>query len=109
MNKGGRRRADYVERDYDAGFADDADTSVTADRGVYFSADGRRRHEELLNVAHKKRRLKPQNLNDPLGAWIPVPEDQVDTTAENDDSETTDPVGGNKRKRYEGSVSLDFF
>ncbi|KAJ7152741.1 hypothetical protein C8R43DRAFT_1127191 [Mycena crocata] len=49
--------------------------TVVADRGIFFSSDGRRRKEELLNVAHKKRRLEPEELNDSLGHWIPVGED----------------------------------
>ncbi|KAK6985142.1 CxC2 domain-containing protein [Favolaschia claudopus] len=47
----------------------------TADRGIYLSYDGERRQEELLNVAHKKRRLDPSSLNDQLAHWIPIPED----------------------------------
>ncbi|KAJ7123795.1 hypothetical protein C8R43DRAFT_1135846 [Mycena crocata] len=48
--------------------------NVVADRGIYFSADGRRRKEELLNVAHKKQRLQPTEMTDSLGRWIPVPD-----------------------------------
>ncbi|KAJ7176163.1 hypothetical protein C8R43DRAFT_1084657 [Mycena crocata] len=47
---------------------------VVADRGIYFSSDGRRRKEELLNVAHKKQRLQPTDMQDSLGRWIPVPD-----------------------------------
>jgi hypothetical protein len=43
---------------------------------VYFSQDGQRRREELLNVSHKKRRLNPSNLSDALGSWIPTPEQE---------------------------------
>ncbi|KAJ7023232.1 hypothetical protein C8F04DRAFT_1193688 [Mycena alexandri] len=53
-------------------------TTVIADHGVYFSADGRRRQEEYLNVTHKKRRVQPSELADLYGHWIPVPEDGYD-------------------------------
>ncbi|KAJ7024932.1 hypothetical protein C8F04DRAFT_1269809 [Mycena alexandri] len=53
-------------------------TTVIADHGVYFSADGRRRQEEYLNVTHKKRRVQPSELADSYGHWIPVPEDGYD-------------------------------
>jgi hypothetical protein len=106
MNPGGRPRTNAIEKDYDTGFADDDDNTISADRGVYFSADGRRRHDVLLNVAVKRRKLKPANLDDHLAGWIPVPEDQVDTTLETDIPDTADPVAGDKRKRYESSVSF---
>ncbi|KAJ7887149.1 hypothetical protein B0H13DRAFT_2342514 [Mycena leptocephala] len=102
MNRGGRPRADAVPTDYDAGFTDEDETTVTADRGVYFSADGRRKQEILLNVSHKRRRLHPTGLDDRLATWIPVPEDTVDTSLA-DDSDIPDPVLGDKRKRYDGS------
>ncbi|KAJ6465540.1 hypothetical protein C8R47DRAFT_1235772 [Mycena vitilis] len=49
---------------------DDAAIHI-GDRGVYFSTDARRVTEELLNVRHKKRRVGPSDLNDPLAVWIP--------------------------------------
>ncbi|KAJ6459360.1 hypothetical protein C8R47DRAFT_1226636 [Mycena vitilis] len=100
MNRGGRPRVDAVERNFDAGFADEDEDTVTADRGVYFSADGRRRQDVLLNVAVKKRRLDPAGLKDGLASWIPVPEDEVDTNAE--DAEAS-AISGDKRKRYASS------
>ncbi|KAJ7832602.1 hypothetical protein B0H13DRAFT_1914961 [Mycena leptocephala] len=51
------------------------DTTLAADRGVYFSNDGRRRNVKLLNVAHKKRRINLSALDNALAEWIPVPED----------------------------------
>jgi hypothetical protein len=107
MNRGGCPRADAVPTDYDAGFADEDETTVTADRGVYFSADGRCKQEILLNVSHKRRRLHPTGLDDRLATWIPVPEDTVDTSLA-DDSDIPDPVLGDKRKRYDGSVRFFF-
>jgi hypothetical protein len=109
MNRGGRPRADAVPSDYDAGFADEDEATLIADPGVYFSADGRRRQDVLLNVSHKKRRLQPTGLDDPLAALIPVPEDQVDTSfAEEEEPDISDPVLGDKCKHYEGSVSFFF-
>ncbi|KAJ7188428.1 hypothetical protein C8R46DRAFT_1205581 [Mycena filopes] len=58
----------------------DANKEDTADRGIYYSADGQRRQAELLDVPHKKRRLAPTRLDDRLASWIPV--------QENDDSHT---------------------
>jgi hypothetical protein len=107
-NPGGRPRTNTVDKDYDAGFADDDNNTISADRGVYFSADGRCRHDILLNVAVKRRKLKPANLDDHLAGWIPVPEDQVDTTLETDAdaADMAELVAGDKRKRYESSVSF---
>lgn len=101
MNPGGRPRT-QPSIDFDVGIGDEEPTVVTADRGVYFSAGGRRR-EELLNVAHKKRRLLPSQLDDPLAQWLPVPEDSVEV--ENDLEELAPlPSAGNKRKRYDSLV-----
>ncbi|KAJ7165383.1 hypothetical protein C8R46DRAFT_1220512 [Mycena filopes] len=106
MNRGGRPRADAVESTYDVSFQEDqVDTTLTADRGIYFSADGRRRQEELLNIAHKKRRLEPTELDDRLASWIPVPEDTVDTTAgETNDAPDDNTATGEKRKQYSSSL-----
>ncbi|KAJ6493720.1 hypothetical protein C8R47DRAFT_1213989 [Mycena vitilis] len=59
--------------DVDVGYGEN--TGVVADRGVYISTDGNRRAAELLNVAHKKRRLNPENLHDAFAQWIPVQDD----------------------------------
>ncbi|KAJ7714666.1 hypothetical protein DFH07DRAFT_974405 [Mycena maculata] len=56
----------------------DAQNTLTADRGVHFSRDLNIRREELLNMAHKKRRLEPEHLQDPLAQWTPVLVDEVD-------------------------------
>ncbi|KAJ7711507.1 hypothetical protein B0H16DRAFT_1480292 [Mycena metata] len=110
MNRGGRPRADAAQQNYDVSFQhDQEENAVAADRGVEFSADGRRRQEFLLNVTHKKRRLEPTQLDDRLAFWIPVPEDQVDTGdggeagQDADDSDGENGVVGEKRKRYDGS------
>ncbi|KAJ7234341.1 hypothetical protein C8J57DRAFT_1531743 [Mycena rebaudengoi] len=74
-NRGGRPRRDSSPIDFSV--EDDVPDSmeVVADHGVYFSADGRRRDEEMLNVSHKKRRVKPSDLDDSFGLWTPVPDD----------------------------------
>ncbi|KAJ6495718.1 hypothetical protein C8R47DRAFT_974024 [Mycena vitilis] len=78
---------------------DTEDATVTGDRGIYLSADGNRRNEELLNQSHKKRRLKvkPSSLHDSLAQWIPVDNDADGET------ELLDSVSSAKRKRYTSS------
>lgn len=68
-SKNGLFRVDF---DHDNGDKED----TTADHAVYFSQDGQRRREELLNVSHKKRRLNPSKLSDALGEWIPTPDQE---------------------------------
>ncbi|KAK7045173.1 CxC2 domain-containing protein [Favolaschia claudopus] len=85
-----------VDDDYDG-----ATFTVTGDRGIYLSFDGQHRQEELLNVAHKKRRLEPTQLDDQLAHWIPIPDDNFDEhEAENLPPQTT--VLG-KRKEYQST------
>ncbi|KAK6993086.1 CxC2 domain-containing protein [Favolaschia claudopus] len=98
-----RREADdFVEGNDDERF------TVTADRGIYFTDDTRARQEELLNVAHKKRRLNPSHLNDQWAQWIPVPEDNRDDEDESvsqlPDLDTGEEgVRTGKRKEYVSS------
>ncbi|KAJ7793449.1 hypothetical protein B0H14DRAFT_2622840 [Mycena olivaceomarginata] len=109
VNRGGRGRKVVAKRSttlFIGTDENDQDTTLTADRGVYFSADGRRRKEELMNVAHKKRRVNPTELDDSLAVWTPVAleEEQFITdasTAETDNSAATTIPG--KRKTYESS------
>ncbi|KAJ7652310.1 hypothetical protein B0H17DRAFT_1214975 [Mycena rosella] len=78
MNRRGRPRTkNIVDIDED----NDYQNNFTADRGIYFSADGERRHEEVLNLRHKKRRLEPIELDDTLGQWVPVPDDDYEEDA----------------------------
>ncbi|KAJ7741465.1 hypothetical protein DFH07DRAFT_870169 [Mycena maculata] len=72
------RRAKFVDTDF--GGIDHGQSTRSADRGIYISADGQRRQEELLNVSHKKRRLEPQQLDDTYGEWVPVPEEGYEVT-----------------------------
>ncbi|KAJ7633682.1 hypothetical protein DFH06DRAFT_1140018 [Mycena polygramma] len=54
---------------------DNCAASRVADLGVYFSVDGQTRTEEISNVRHKKRRVGPSDLKDPLAEWIPGRDD----------------------------------
>lgn len=92
--------------DIDSGVGNSANTTLSADRGVYFSADGHRRRDELLNVTHKKRRIDPSKLNDQLATWIPVPEDSFDAGGDFSPEDKVEAEGGGKRRRYESSVCL---
>ncbi|KAJ7834491.1 hypothetical protein B0H13DRAFT_2426871 [Mycena leptocephala] len=72
MSRIGRHRyKNVIDLDDDDSFTE---VTVAADRGVYFSNDGLRRKAELLNAAHKKRRMNPADLDDALAQWIPVPD-----------------------------------
>jgi hypothetical protein len=83
--------------------------ALTADKGVYFSADGLRRQEELLNVAHKQRRVQPSELADSYGQWIPLPEDGDGADNGVNPVNSVSSVPGNKRKEYASSVRDSFF
>ncbi|KAJ7103991.1 hypothetical protein B0H15DRAFT_942026 [Mycena belliarum] len=78
-------------------------SNIVAARGIYVSTDGVRRQEELTHLTHKKRRLEPTALDDTLGEWIPVPDDDFteDAALETPPSEQppeTSILG--KRKEY---------
>ncbi|KAJ7492940.1 hypothetical protein B0H11DRAFT_2228263 [Mycena galericulata] len=104
MPAGRRAEKDFV----DIGVGDDAleETTRTADLAIYFSSDGRRREEEFLNISHKKRRVKPSELDDSYAQWIPVP-DAAYEDVEGLDSSPMDGVasstGARKRKEYASS------
>jgi hypothetical protein len=77
---------------------------ATADLAVYISNDGMRQAGELLNIGQKRRRMRPQQLDDRLADWVPV--DDADLVMDAETLEQMDKVsGGEKRKRYESSVS----
>lgn len=106
-NRGGRPRKGHPgDLDLDSGIGNPSDTTLSADRGVYFSADGLTRRDELLNIIHKKRRLDPTKLNDRLTTWIPVPEDSFDAREDFSPGDEAQAEMGNKRKRYESSVCM---
>ncbi|KAK7008533.1 CxC2 domain-containing protein [Favolaschia claudopus] len=73
-----------------------AEFTLSGDRGFYLSSDGQRRQEELLNVAHKKRRLEPSNLDDQLAQWIPTPDDGFNE----EEARAPPTVTLGKRKEY---------
>ncbi|KAJ7116241.1 hypothetical protein C8R43DRAFT_1137919 [Mycena crocata] len=75
---------------------DAQNSTLTGDRGIYISGDGQRRTEELLNLAHKKRRirLRPSGLKDSLAEWKPVADEDIE-------SEVADQITGRKRKRFD--------
>jgi hypothetical protein len=75
------------------------DEDVVADRGVYVAADGLTRRDELFNVAHKKRRIGPAELQDPFATWVPVPDD---ADGEVEPHEAPPALG--KRKQYASTV-----
>ncbi|KAJ7629780.1 hypothetical protein DFH06DRAFT_1140974 [Mycena polygramma] len=94
MSRVGRHRyKNVVDLDDDA---DDLQETTIADRGVYFSTDGRRRQVELLNVSHKKRRVNPTDLDDSLAEWIPVPDDGLN----GEEGAESEVVNLGKRKEY---------
>lgn len=82
---------------------------LVSDRGIYFSADGRRRTEEVIHSRQKKRRLLPDALNDSLAGWVPVPEQnftedeaRIPTATLGDPQEPSIVLG--KRKQYASTV-----
>ncbi|KAJ7742488.1 hypothetical protein DFH07DRAFT_777724 [Mycena maculata] len=94
----------FFDYDIAVGFDDeDDDAGVAFDRGVYFSSDGRRRDEEMLNVSHKKRRVQPNDLTDAYAEWIPVPSGAYEEVMERDSD--TNPINciGTKRREYASS------
>ncbi|KAJ6557475.1 hypothetical protein B0H19DRAFT_1261099 [Mycena capillaripes] len=104
-NRAGRRPyRDVVDYDQEEG---GAEFMLSADRGVYFSRDGQRRQQELLNVSHKKRRLEPSELEDSLAQWILLPDDGFTEEGAREplpsNSEETSLLG--KRKEYNSTTN----
>ncbi|KAJ7863700.1 hypothetical protein B0H13DRAFT_2354000 [Mycena leptocephala] len=80
---------------------------VTADRAVYISNDGLRRVDQLLNVGHKKAKLKPTNLDDRFARWVPMDDTDIDKDPEV--LSNMDQVSGTgKHKRYESSIRISY-
>ncbi|KAJ7828475.1 hypothetical protein B0H14DRAFT_3466313 [Mycena olivaceomarginata] len=69
-------------------------------------SDGQGRRDELLNVAHKKRRLDPATLDDNLAQWIPVPDDNFteDAARAAPPQQTVNSQILGKRKEYASTV-----
>jgi hypothetical protein len=95
-----------IDLDYDEPSTNDS--LLVSDRGIYFSADGRRRTEEVVHNRQKRRRLLPDALNDSLACWIPVPDHDFTEGAANISAATLDPeeppVVLGKRKQYASTV-----
>ncbi|KAJ7086320.1 hypothetical protein C8R43DRAFT_965128, partial [Mycena crocata] len=95
-NRRGRRPYKNVV-DYSYAEHGQFEFTFTADRGIYLSADGLRRTEELMHVAHKKQRL---TLLDALAHWIPVSEEGFSEEAARlpppSSVADTDAVGGDE-------------
>ncbi|KAJ7115521.1 hypothetical protein C8R43DRAFT_1138146 [Mycena crocata] len=108
VNRGGRGRTTtsqhatlYVDTNDDT-----EDVTLSADRGVYFSSDMARRKEELMNIAHKKRRLESTDA-DELAEWSPVEVPEVGLTPGDPvatESSDSTPVVLGKRKTYDSST-----
>ncbi|KAJ7429112.1 hypothetical protein B0H11DRAFT_2266968 [Mycena galericulata] len=98
------RRTRVVDTAIGFDTAEEHPENLTADRAVYISNDGMRKVDELLNVGHKRRRLRPGELSDPLANWVPVDDDGVDLKEDVELLGEMEKVSGTgKRKRYESS------
>ncbi|KAJ7774223.1 hypothetical protein DFH07DRAFT_952479 [Mycena maculata] len=71
------------------------------DTGFFVSRDGKRGTRIGLNVGLKKRKVKPSDLVDAYGDWVPLNE-QGDEERGGDEEEDAADTGG-KRKRNKGS------
>ncbi|KAJ7664824.1 hypothetical protein B0H17DRAFT_1143582 [Mycena rosella] len=87
------------------GHGDEDPADIEAYCAVYISTNGNRRAEELLNVAHKKRRLGPKHLQDVYAKWIPVDaEEECEEETANQISGVPDSLTSPaKRKAYTSS------
>jgi hypothetical protein len=75
---------------------------TTYDTSFSASQDGRRGTVRALNVSSKRRKIRPSDLDDPLASWTPLDDQGPDATEEPAGADGT----GEKRKRYESSVSV---
>ncbi|KAJ7229596.1 hypothetical protein C8J57DRAFT_1251782 [Mycena rebaudengoi] len=67
---------------------------------MYISSDGRHHVDALINIEHKKRRIRPNILDDIFASWIPVADDGVDDAT----LEDLDKISGTREHvRYESS------
>jgi hypothetical protein len=101
------RRPNFMDID----FAEETlERTLTANRGIYFSADGLHHQEELLNVAHKKCCVQASQLVDAYGEWIPLPEDgyQEDEDSGPNPIDSVVSVPGTKHKVYASLVHGQF-
>ncbi|KAJ6513594.1 hypothetical protein C8R47DRAFT_1286276 [Mycena vitilis] len=99
MQRAGRHSCkNVVDLDQD----DDYAATRVADVGIYFSIDGQTRSEEVSNIRHKKRRVGPSDLKDPLAEWIPGRDDDFTEDAARETEEIVVDLGTvlGKRKQY---------
>lgn len=76
------------------------------DTSFHVSQDGKRGMRKGINIGLKKRKVKPSDLVDAYGDWIPLPGDDENQGPDPGDEEDVDGAEtGGKRKRYESSVS----
>ncbi|KAJ7709331.1 hypothetical protein B0H16DRAFT_1480957 [Mycena metata] len=79
---------------------------ISRDVGFEMSQDGRRGVRTSLNVGLKKRKIKPSDLMDSFGDWMPLPGDRgVEDVREEEEEEGVEFEAGtgDKRQRYESS------
>ncbi|KAJ7716210.1 hypothetical protein B0H16DRAFT_1801736 [Mycena metata] len=81
-------------------------TETSHDTGFEMSQDGRRGHRTTVNVGLKKRTIKPADLVDSYGDWIPLPGEQgveEDLREEEGGDGEFNAQSGEKRQRYKSS------
>ncbi|KAJ7015794.1 hypothetical protein C8F04DRAFT_1205123, partial [Mycena alexandri] len=89
-------------------------TSFSADRGLHVSNDGARVLSQYNNVRPQKRRRGLEDLPDVYGAWMPVPEHDLDAVHAVADTVSSYDVSGEdadnqKRKRYPSSDPMSLW
>jgi len=77
---------------------------TTRDTNTYVSQDGRRIINKGVNVGVKKRRVRPSDLVDTFGDWVPLPGDGEPDLGTAGETEDEGAGAGTKRKRYESTV-----
>jgi hypothetical protein len=82
-------------------------TETTRDLGFDMSQDGLRGVRSALNVSLKKQKIRPSDLVDAYGDWMPLAEDGEGAVQEDPDVDGPEfqAQTGEKRHRYESSVS----
>ncbi|KAJ7016665.1 hypothetical protein C8F04DRAFT_1201746, partial [Mycena alexandri] len=90
-NRSQRDRSSFYE--YETRSSD-----LARDRGFFESADGRRAFQPAHNIGVKRRRVRPSDLVDAFGDWVPLP---GEAEGELDPEESLPNADlGDKRKRY---------
>jgi hypothetical protein len=99
------RRAPNRSQRYDDGSFEyeTRPTETTRDLGFDMSQDGLRGVRSALNVGLKKRKIRPSDLVDAYGDWMPLAEGAEVEDLQEDETEFQARTG-EKRHRYESSV-----